>query len=132
MLALFGLPFLEHVFDTYNEASPLAGPELVRRKVRLLQVMAGRFDKSPEAEKFAEWNVKKDVPAAKRVFADWPTPIEASGWEIGHAILIPARCIERDFAWSERNPASPVFKSTANQLAPWAQSPSNQARNAAI
>lgn len=24
MLALFGLPFLEHVFDTYNEASPLA------------------------------------------------------------------------------------------------------------
>lgn len=92
-----------------DEASPLAGPELVRRKVRLLQVMAGRFDRSPEAEKFAEWNVKKDIPAAKRVFADWPTPIEASGWEIGHAVLIPARCIERDFAWSERNPVREAF-----------------------
>ena len=51
----------------------------------------------------------KDIPAAKRVFADWPTPIEASGWEIGQAILIPARCIERDFAWSERNPVREAF-----------------------
>ena len=72
--------------------SPLAGTELVRKKVRLLTAMAGNFVRSDP-----EYNVKIDVPAAGKVFTAWPTNMYFSGFEVGEAILYPAVSIENDF-----------------------------------
>ena len=76
--------------------------ELIRRKVRLLSMMAGAFPKGN-----AEYNVKIDIPAAQKVFAEWPTPIVTSGFEIGLAVLYPAKAIE---AMNANNPVAESYK----------------------
>ena len=80
------------------------GPELVARKVRVLQVMAGFFgDRAPSPD-FVEFNVGRDVASARALFARWPTPIEVSGFEVGAAILYPAASIERDYGYVAHHP----------------------------
>ncbi len=91
-----------------NLARLLAAPggtELVKRKVKLLSVMAGQFPAGPP-----EYNVKTDIPSAKKVFNDWPAPVVASGYEIGDAILFPARSIEEDFAYVENHPVVDAYR----------------------
>jgi inosine-uridine nucleoside N-ribohydrolase len=83
--------------------SKLSGMELVRKKVRLLTVMAGNFAASKP-----EYNVVTDIPAATKLFADWPTEIYISGFEVGEAILFPASSIEHDFPG--RNPVAEAYK----------------------
>jgi inosine-uridine nucleoside N-ribohydrolase len=82
-----------------------ADRELVRRKVRLLAVMAGAF---PEGK--PEYNVKTDIPSAKRVFESWPTPIVASGFEVGLSILYPATSIEHDFGYVADHPIADAYR----------------------
>lgn len=61
--------------------SSLPGTELVRKKVKLLVSMAGKF---PEGWEF---NVKMDSIASKHVFEQWPTAIVFTGFEIGDKIF---------------------------------------------
>jgi inosine-uridine nucleoside N-ribohydrolase len=75
-----------------NLAHLLDDPELVARKVKLLVLMAGDF-----AQPNPEFNIKMDIPSAQRLFRDWPTPVVASGFEIGNSMLFPASSITRDF-----------------------------------
>jgi inosine-uridine nucleoside N-ribohydrolase len=88
-----------------DAASPLAGRDLVARKVRLLVVMAGQFPDGPP-----EYNVKTDLPSARQVFGEWPTPIVASGFEIGNALLFPARSIENDFRYVPNHPIADAYR----------------------
>lgn len=88
-----------------DRESPLSGPDLVRRKVRLLSVMAGEFEKG-----MAEFNVKTDVPSARKLFGQWPTPIVVSGFEVGRRILYPARSIEEDFRYAEHHPIADAYR----------------------
>ena len=81
------------------------GRDLVARKVKLLSAMAGQF---PTGR--AEYNVKTDLPAARKLFAEWPTPIVASGFEIGESMLFPAVSIERDFAYAEHHPIADAYR----------------------
>jgi len=60
--------------DTY---SPLTGAELVKKKVKQLVCMAGKFPSG------WEFNVMKDASASKNVYDNWPTKIIFSGFEIG-------------------------------------------------
>lgn len=84
-----------------DDVSPLSGKELVAKKVRLLSIMAGMFT----AEKrHKEYNVYIDLPAARKVYADWPTPIVASGYEIGLAIEYPVTSILHDFNYVPHHP----------------------------
>jgi inosine-uridine nucleoside N-ribohydrolase len=83
--------------------SSLNGMDLVKRKVRLLTVMAGNF-----AQSKPEYNVLTDVPAAQKLFAGWPTDIYFSGFEVGLAILYPASSIEHDFP--ARNPVAEAYR----------------------
>jgi len=82
-----------------------ADVELVRRKVRLLSVMAGNF-----AQPKAEFNVQKDTAAARKLFDQWPGPIVASGFEIGEAMKFPATRIERDFSWTPDHPVVDAYR----------------------
>lgn len=77
--------------------SPLSGRELARRRVRFLSVMAAAFTNVNHNGHFLEFNVLRDIPAARKVARLWPTPIVWSGAEIGLAIPYPAVSIERDY-----------------------------------
>jgi len=79
--------------------------DLVARKVRLLSVMAGAF---PDGK--PEYNVKTDIPAAKKLFAEWPSPIVASGYEVGLSILYPASSIEKDFGYTADHPVAEAYR----------------------
>jgi hypothetical protein len=66
--------------------------ELIAAKVKYLSV--------------AEARLNADVPAARKVFAKWPTAIVSSGMEVGPALPFPGASIDKQFA--EAVPDNPV------------------------
>ena len=90
-----------------DNSSPLTGEKLVAKKCRLLSAMAGNFSR-PDAQK--EYNVYIDQPAAEEVFKRWPTPIVASGYEVGEAITYPATSIARDFGYVKHHPLREAYE----------------------
>jgi inosine-uridine nucleoside N-ribohydrolase len=82
-----------------------ADVELVKRKVKLLSVMAGNF-----AQPKPEFNVQKDTASARKLFDRWPGEIVASGFEIGEAMKFPAARIEKDFAWAQDHPVVDAYR----------------------
>src|SRR5258706_4294479 len=62
--------------------------DLISKKVRYLTVTTSDDD------------LKTDIKAARKLFAEWPGPVVAIGAEIGQALLYPAASIDKDFAWS--------------------------------
>ncbi len=90
-----------------DKFSPLTGKELITRKVRVLSMMAGMFS---QANRVKEYNVFIDSPAAAKIFSEWPTPLVASGFEIGQAIKFPAFNIERDFAYVKHHPLKQAYE----------------------
>ncbi len=80
------------------------GRDLAKRKVKLLSLMAGDFEKAE-----AEYNVKMDIPAAQVVAKEWPTPMVWSGFEVGRTIKFPARSILRDFGWAAKHPVVDAY-----------------------
>lgn len=82
--------------------SALNGTELVRRKVRQLVSMAGKF---PEGWEF---NVMMDSAASGVVFGSWPTPVLLSGFEIGVKIKCGLPLV-RDAA-IHHDPVKDVFR----------------------
>ena len=89
--------------------SPLAGRELVRQKVKLLSVMGGAFKKIEQNDHYLEYNVTKDIPSARKVANEWPTPIVWSGFEIGIAVPYPAVSIERNYSYVPHHPAAEAY-----------------------
>ena len=89
-----------------DDISPLNGKELVAKKVKLLVTMAGCMD-NPKTH---EYNVVKDIPAAKVIFEQWPTPVVTSPFEVGVQIRYPATSIENDFAWAGPHPVVEAYK----------------------
>ena len=83
--------------------SSLAGGDLVRKKIKLISIMAGTF--APIGGKtHLEYNVVKDISAAQHLAKHWPTPIIWSGFEIGLAVGYPAASIDNDFRYRKRHP----------------------------
>jgi len=72
-------------------------PALIEKKVRTLVIGCDAVTMS-------------DLPAAKRVLAEWPTPIVVAGSELGDAFPFPGASIEKDFAWSEAHPLVAAFR----------------------
>jgi inosine-uridine nucleoside N-ribohydrolase len=90
-----------------DEYSDMNGVDLVRRKVRLLSVMGGLYGNEYD---FPEWNIIQDLKAAQKVFAEWPTKIVASGWELGNKLLFPHQSILNDFPDSYKHPLCVSYK----------------------
>jgi hypothetical protein len=81
-----------------------SGPQITA-KCRELVVAAGAYPAgAPEAA------IKSDVAAAKRLFAEWPTPIVAVGSEVGDALPYPGASIEKDFAWAPAHPVVDAYR----------------------
>lgn len=99
---------LERLMDTRaDEYSALTGMELIDSKVRLLVTMAGCFN-NPDLH---EYNVVKDIPAARKVFEKWPGTIVTSPFEVGIDILYPGSSIENDFGWTDSHPVVAAYES---------------------
>lgn len=63
-----------------DQYSKLTGKALIARKVKNVVSMAGKFPAG------REYNVFRDTLSSQVVFADWPTPMVLSGFEIGEKI----------------------------------------------
>ena len=87
-----------------DKNSPLSGRELIKKKVRLLSIMAGSFQTIRDNNHYIEYNVKKDIPSAQKLAKDWPTKIVWSGFEIGIAATYPHVSIERAFEYVPHHP----------------------------
>lgn len=85
-----------------DKFSKLHGAQLVRKKVKRLVSMAGRF---PEGKEF---NVEKDAAASQYVFANWPTPVLLSGFEIGQQIKVGLPLIQNEHI--SNSPVKAVFR----------------------
>jgi len=80
--------------------------ELIGAKVKYLVVAAGAFPDGP-----AEAHVKADIPSVRKLFAEWPSPIVASGFEIGSALEFPGASIDKEFAAaSPDNPIADAYR----------------------
>lgn len=93
---------LAHLLNSAGDQfSPLPGKELVKKKVKQLVSMAGKFPKG------SEFNVHTDIPTSKKVIADWPTPIIFSGFEIGAEIFTGLPLINNNAI--QNSPVKDVF-----------------------
>ncbi len=79
--------------------------ELISQKVRLLCVAGGAYPAGP-----AEFNFSSDVAAARKLFAEWPSPIVALGAESAGQLKYPASSIENDFAWAPAHPIVDAYR----------------------
>ncbi len=96
-----------------DDISPLTGKELVAKKVKELVTMAGEFTNNGEADslkRMPEYNVVRDIAAAKKVFAEWPTPIVTSPFELGIKICFPAYVVENELTRATPHPVSEAYK----------------------
>jgi inosine-uridine nucleoside N-ribohydrolase len=98
-----------------DDASPLPGRELVARKVVKLVLMAGRFS----AGGSPEYNVARDLPAAEKVFKEWPGEIVTSGYEVGASIRYDPERLTADFRYAGRHPLVDAYR--AHKPMPYAE-----------
>lgn len=92
-----------------DQISPLSGKELVAKKVKLLSIMAGAFTPIGNEQRYCEYNVKEDIPAAKALVAGWPTPVVWSGFEIGIALPYPHQSILQDYGYVKHHPLAEAY-----------------------
>lgn len=88
-----------------DEFSPLNGRELAAKKVKYLVAMAGNF-----VEKHKEFNVICDVPSAQKVFAEWPTAIYCSGFEVGREITMNGIAMLNDYEYLSHHPVKEAYR----------------------
>jgi hypothetical protein len=101
---------LARLLDSKPDAiSPLSGMDLVKKKVKLLSLMAGAFEPIDGNAAYEEYNVALDVPAAKALADRWPTPMIWSGFEIGIALPYPSRSILEDYGYVAHHPVSEAY-----------------------
>lgn len=98
---------LARLLDTpADEYSDLTGAELVEKKVKILVTMAGALANQTTPE----YNIIRDIPAASKVFSEWPGPVVTSPFEVGIQINYPGKSIAEDFAWAETHPMVEGYK----------------------
>lgn len=111
MIGVGYLSNLARLLDSQPDgASPSDGRVLVGQKVRVLSVMAGNF----AATGVQEFNLELDVPAARKVFGQWPTPIVVSGSEVGARMLFPQSAIDSYFNYVDHHPIAETYRYAAS------------------
>jgi hypothetical protein len=80
-------------------------PPQISAKVRQLVLAAGAFGSTA-----IDPAISSDVAAARKVFAEWPTPIVVAGMEVGDALPYPAASIAADFEWSTAHPVVDAYR----------------------
>ena len=88
-----------------DRISPLTGQQLVRKKVRLVSVMAGAFEPVNGNDHYLEANVKNGIGAMQRFCDQWPNdcPVIWSDFNIGIRVAYPRESIARDFEYASKH-----------------------------
>ncbi|MES1255435.1 MAG: hypothetical protein ABUS56_07505, partial [Acidobacteriota bacterium] len=81
------------------------GRDAIAAKVGVLVMAGGAFPSGP-----ADPRIRADVAAARRLLAEWPTPIVAVGTEVGEAVRYPGYSIDTDFAWAPAHPIAEAYR----------------------
>jgi inosine-uridine nucleoside N-ribohydrolase len=81
------------------------GTELVKRKVKLLALMAGNFVHGQP-----EYNVYTDAESARYLFEHWPTPMVFSGYEVGLEAKFTFQSIKKDFNYTPHHPIAEAYR----------------------
>jgi hypothetical protein len=79
--------------------------ELIAKKVKHLCISIGAYPEGP-----VDKAVQADIPAARKLFSQWPTPIFAAGSELGEALPFPAASLDKEFAWTPNHPLVDAYK----------------------
>jgi hypothetical protein len=79
--------------------------ELIAAKTGMLVLAAGAF-----AGNAPDTRIKADIPGARRLFAEWPSPIVLAGREVGAAVPYPGSSIANDFSWAPVHPIAEAYK----------------------
>jgi len=90
-----------------DDISPMTGKELVAQKVKLLSAMAGAF--VDRLKEHREYNINMDIPSAQKMFAQWPTPIVFSGFEIGETIAHPGISMRNEYNYVDFHPVKIAY-----------------------
>ncbi|WDQ16004.1 nucleoside hydrolase [Rhodopirellula sp. P2] len=94
-----------------DEISPLNGAELLRKKCKLISVMAGCFGPTLGKPRHDEANVVNGIDAMQR-FADRSpeeVPVVWSDYRIGIAAAYPRESIARDFSYVPHHPVREAY-----------------------
>ncbi len=85
--------------------SPLKGTDLVRRKVRVIEIMAGAFEPIDGSDHYPEANVRNGISSMQRLAEKSPpeVPVIWSGFEIGIAARFPRKSIAGDFNYVDHH-----------------------------
>ena len=98
--------FLAGPATNIAKAMELPGVDkLIAAKVRYLVAAVGNFTGGA-----ADPQLLADLPAARKVFAEWPTPVMFAGSELGAALPFPGASIEKDFAWAPAHPLVDAYR----------------------
>lgn len=58
-----------------------------------------------------EYNIENNIPAAQKIFDEWPTPIVVSPYELGVGIRFPATAIVNNLNYATPNPLRIAYES---------------------
>jgi inosine-uridine nucleoside N-ribohydrolase len=89
-----------------DDSSAQNGRGLAARKVRLVSIMGGEFRPGREPE----YNIRIDVPAAQKLFREWPGAIVTSAFDIGETIRYAARNMDIDFRYAPHHPLNDGYQ----------------------
>jgi hypothetical protein len=95
--------------------SPLAGPDLVRRKVKHVVLMGGQFPASDPKNGEYNFAAYGAGPDTKFVIENWPTSILFTGWEIGERIKTGSKLAQAPAT----NPVRPAYELHAKGKDHW-------------
>lgn len=84
-----------------DDFSPLNGEALIKKKVKRLVSMAGRYPAG------REFNIAEDAGSSKKALENWPTPVIFCGFEIGDKIKTGLPLIHNNNI--RNDPAKEVF-----------------------
>ena len=99
-----------------DEYSSLSGMELIQRKVKAVDITGGCFSAVPLRYADAsgntqfldvEYNVGGDIPLAKKVIEQWPTPLHLYPLEAGMTFPSVHDRILQQYSWQ---PESPIYQ----------------------
>ena len=93
-----------------DDASPLSGIELIRKKVKVLSIMAGAFTSIGSDNHFREFNVVQDIANCRKLADEWPTQVVWSGFEIGIALPYPSESIVKDYGYVADHPVAEAYR----------------------
>ena len=115
---------IQHLNDTADPRAMLRNALTAQHDQNALVVLAGPATNLaslldlPGAKPWVESKVRQltlvpdatDLPALRKVLAEWPSPIVVVGPDVAQAAKFPAAAIEKDFAWSKAHPLVDAYR----------------------